>query len=131
MLTHESCPNTGLLQTTWPCKARKLSEHRATSDNFALLSTKTVRTQSYFRQLFLVKHESCPNTEILQTTWPCKARKLSEHRDTSDNFALLSTKAVRTQRYFRQLGLVIPKSCPNTRLLQTTFPCKARKLSEH
>ena len=97
-----SCPNPGLLRTSFSSNPEKLSEPWATSDRFQLKSRKVVRTLGYFGQVSAQIPISCPNPRLLRTKFHVKFRKL-----------------VRTLGYFGQVSGEILKSCPNTSGLRT------------
>ncbi len=104
--------NPGLLRTTFVLTVEKLSELEATSDSLC------------------VQAKSCPNLWLLRTTFVLTVEKLSELEATSDSFCAFRRKAVRTCGCFGQLLCLPTKSCPNLRLLQTTFVLTGEKLSE-
>jgi len=68
--------------------------------------------------------------EIFMTSFAGEIETFSEPEATSDNFSSSTRYLVRTWVYFGQLFRFHTISCPNLRLLRTTFPLPHDILSE-
>ena len=126
----ETCPNLGLLRTTFTENDGNLSELGLTSDYFYGKRHKPVRTWVYFGLLLREKAQTSPNLGLLRTTFAGKGTNLSELGSTSDYFCRKRHKSVRTWAYFGLLLRKMTETGPNLGLLRTTFTENDGNLSE-
>jgi hypothetical protein len=116
-----SCPNQGLIRTTFWVFHLFLSESGANSDNFLDFPPIPVRIRASFGQLFEFSTYSCPNQGLIRTPFWVFHLFLSESGAHSDNFLGFPPIPVRIRASFGHLFGFFSYSCPNQGLIRTPF----------